>query len=175
VPTPSRVFADLTATHRPRDPQRVLGRAVVLGGSMAGLLAARVLSDHAEQVVVIERDDAAGYEPRPGVPQGTQVHALLPAGQMQLERWFPGFAEEVVEAGAVVPDPAAVRMYVDGNRRPDPPVMEGTGVSLVTTRPFLEGMVRARLSRIRNVRTVHGRADGLVMNGDCVTGVHYHP
>ena len=38
--------------------------AVVLGGSMAGLLAARVLSEHYARVTVVERDPlpaAAGY------------------------------------------------------------------------------------------------------------------
>ena len=34
--------------------------AVVIGGSMAGLLAARVLSDHFAQVTIIERDNLTG-------------------------------------------------------------------------------------------------------------------
>ena len=83
-------------------------------------MAARVLSDHAEQVLIIERDDLAGLDvrrqriaadpegaigPRPGVPQGSQVHALLPAGQIQLERWFPGFVDAALAAGAVTPPP----------------------------------------------------------------------
>ncbi|WP_202968520.1 FAD/NAD(P)-binding protein [Pseudonocardia sp. HH130629-09] len=58
-----------------------MGRAVVLGASIAGMLAARVLADHAEEVLLIDPDgDPTGPEPRPGVPQGGQVHALLPAG-----------------------------------------------------------------------------------------------
>jgi 2-polyprenyl-6-methoxyphenol hydroxylase-like FAD-dependent oxidoreductase len=32
------------------------GHAVVVGGSMAGLLAARVLANHFEQVTLVERD-----------------------------------------------------------------------------------------------------------------------
>src|SRR6187402_1881736 len=47
------------------------GRVVVLGASMSGLLAARVLSDHAARVVVIERDELPeGETSRKGVPQG---------------------------------------------------------------------------------------------------------
>jgi 2-polyprenyl-6-methoxyphenol hydroxylase-like FAD-dependent oxidoreductase len=175
VPTPSRVFAQLNAPDRPAAPKRLMSRAVVLGGSMAGLLAARVLSDHADEVLLVERDGDAGFEPRPGVPQGTQVHALLPAGGKQLERWFPGFGEEAIAAGAVVPPVEDVRQYVNGNLHPHPPVLSGAGVTLVTTRPFLEGMVRARVAMIPNVRTVRGRADGLVIGGGRVTGVHYHP
>jgi len=175
--SPARVFARLGATDRPVDPRRVMGSAVVLGGSMAGLLAARVLSDHADQVVVIERDPtgAAGFTPRPGVPQGHHVHALLPSGQLQLERWFPGFADDAIAAGAVVPDPTAVRHYVNGTLRRYPIDLGIRGQALSATRPFLEGLVRARVARIPNVTTVHGRAAGLIMAGDRVTGVRYHP
>jgi 2-polyprenyl-6-methoxyphenol hydroxylase-like FAD-dependent oxidoreductase len=178
VLSPSRVFAELGTTTRPGEPRRVMGRAVVLGGSMAGLLAARVLSDHADQVVVIERDDierTGGFEPRPGVPQGSHVHALLPSGQLQLERWFPGFADEAVAAGAVVPDPATVRHYVNGTPRRYPNDLTIRGRALSATRPFLEGLVSARVARMANVRIVRGRATGLVTTGDRVTGVRYQP
>jgi hypothetical protein len=86
VSSSSRAFAELGTMRVPDDPRRVMGRAVVLGGSMAGLLAARVLSDHADQVVVIERDDiaVAGYQPRPGVPQGRHVHGHHDACPPQL-------------------------------------------------------------------------------------------
>lgn len=61
-------------------------RAVVLGGSIAGLLAARVLSDHADEVLVLERDDIAprassgAARAPPEVKQGAQMHALLDGG-----------------------------------------------------------------------------------------------
>ncbi len=71
--------------------------AVVIGASMAGLLAARALSDHFEQVTIIERDllirDA---EPRKGVPQGRHVHVLLARGAVVMGKYFPDL---VVEAG----------------------------------------------------------------------------
>jgi hypothetical protein len=69
----------------------------VLGGSVAGLLAARVLSDHASRVVIIERDNLpAEGQPRPGTPQDQQVHTLLPAGYWWMERWFPGLIQEAL-------------------------------------------------------------------------------
>ncbi|HEY4418924.1 MAG TPA: hypothetical protein VGN22_05390 [Pseudonocardia sp.] len=176
MPSASRAFAELSTSRRPTDPRPIMDRAVVVGASMAGLLAARVLSDHADEVIVIERDPAdTGYEPRPGVPQGSQVHALLPAGQVQLERWFPGFAEEVIAAGAVVPQASGTRMYINGAQQPPPPQIEGAGVALVTTRPFLEAMVRRRTTAIDNIRIVHGRAEGLVFTGDRAAGVRYLP
>jgi hypothetical protein len=64
--------------------------AVVVVGSMAGLVAARVLSDHVDRVVVVERDRVAdrGREP-PRVPQGRHAHALLGTGQQLIDR-VPG-------------------------------------------------------------------------------------
>ena len=76
--------------------------ALVLGASMAGLWTARVLADHFDQVLVLERDrlpDAA--EPRPGVPQARQYHVLLLRGLQLMRELFPGMEEELVAAGAV--------------------------------------------------------------------------
>lgn len=150
-------------------------RAVVLGGSMAGLMAARVLSDHADEVVIIERDDtdvAAG--PRPGVPQGSQVHALLPAGQVQLERWFPGFAQQALDAGAPPAAATEPAIYINDQLRTAAHA-EPLGPALITTRPFLEALVRQRTLDLANVRMVSGRADGLVLAGDRVAGARYLP
>jgi 2-polyprenyl-6-methoxyphenol hydroxylase-like FAD-dependent oxidoreductase len=75
--------------------------AVVLGASMAGLVAARALADFFETVTVVERDalsDAADY--RRGVPQGRQIHGLLLRGAQALEELFPGILDELVGAGA---------------------------------------------------------------------------
>ena len=75
--------------------------AVVLGASMAGLVAARALAEFFETVTVVERDalsDAADH--RRGVPQGRQIHGLLLRGAQALEELFPGILDELVEAGA---------------------------------------------------------------------------
>jgi 2-polyprenyl-6-methoxyphenol hydroxylase-like FAD-dependent oxidoreductase len=77
-------------------------QAVVIGGSIAGLITARVLSDHFDQVTVLERDDV---EDRPvihkSVPQGNHLHALLQGGQRVLSSLYPGFTEYLRELGAV--------------------------------------------------------------------------
>ena len=80
----------------------VLGdRAVVLGASMGGLLAARVLADFFRTVTVIERDELPD-DPvtRRGVPQGRHPHALLARGAHILDELFPGLLDELVAAGA---------------------------------------------------------------------------
>ncbi|MEW2402380.1 FAD-dependent monooxygenase [Streptomyces sp. NPDC046862] len=72
-----------------------------MGGSIAGLLAAHVLAEHADRVTIVERDrypEGAGQ--RPGVPQSRHPHALLDAGQRALDVLLPGFTDELRAAGA---------------------------------------------------------------------------
>ena len=93
------------------DTERRLDRAVVIGGSIAGLLAARVLADHCRDVVVLDKDvlpETAA--PRRGVPQGRHVHVLLASGQHIIERHFPGIVAELLEAGAL---PSQGAMYLN--------------------------------------------------------------
>ncbi|MET8768445.1 FAD-dependent monooxygenase [Streptomyces sp. NPDC004658] len=145
-------------------------RAVVLGGSFAGLMAARVLSDYAEDVVIVEPDcldDAS----RTGVPHRRQLHALLAMGHTQLERWFPGITKEMTTQGALVGRGEAVQFYVDGHRRLPLEEVEMLGA----TRPFIERAVRLRTRGLPNVRIIAGRGQGLLIQGKCVRGVRYIP
>jgi 2-polyprenyl-6-methoxyphenol hydroxylase-like FAD-dependent oxidoreductase len=76
--------------------------AVVLGGSMAGLVTAKALSHHFRRVTVVDRDRLpATPAGRPGVPQGRHLHVLLPGGADALETLLPGFADGLLAAGAV--------------------------------------------------------------------------
>ena len=55
--------------------------AMVIGASLAGMCAARVLADHFGRVTLLERDRLPETaESRPGVPQDRHVHVLLYAG-----------------------------------------------------------------------------------------------
>ncbi|MEV6373143.1 FAD-dependent oxidoreductase [Micromonospora musae] len=166
--SPARIFAELNAVRPPDQARPVMGTAVVVGGSVAGLLAARVLSDFAESVVIIDRDDLHATGARPGVPQGTQLHALLPGGFLQLEQLFPGFRDEAVERGAIEAPPASRRNYLDGRMKV---VVPDDADSLAGTRPFLEGLIRRRVLRLPNVKTVAARATGLVFDAAAATGV----
>jgi 2-polyprenyl-6-methoxyphenol hydroxylase-like FAD-dependent oxidoreductase len=99
----TRVFDRLGTAVPPAATEIVMGKAVVLGGGFAGLLAARVLADHAETVVIAEPDELSERPAfRPGVPQGNQVHVLLPGGRVQLDRFFPGFTTQACAAGALL-------------------------------------------------------------------------
>ena len=76
-------------------------RALVVGGSLAGLLAARVLSDHFAEVTIVERDSLPdGADFRPAVPQGRHAHAVIERGRRIMEALLPGLKDELVAAGA---------------------------------------------------------------------------
>ncbi len=80
-------------------------RAVVIGGSLAGLCAGRALSDQFDRVVVVDRDAYPELpEDRTGVPQGRHVHALLGRGRLEFNSLFPGFDARMRAHGAVEVD-----------------------------------------------------------------------
>jgi 2-polyprenyl-6-methoxyphenol hydroxylase-like FAD-dependent oxidoreductase len=140
-------------------------RAVVLGASIGGLLAARVLADFFQTVTVIERDELPD-DPvnRRGVPQGRHVHALLTRGAQILEEFFPGFLDELVAAGAPVWDDGELsKLYVSfgGHELPRSGTVAGDPKAMamyMPSRPLLECHVRRRVQAIENV-TIHGVHD----------------
>src|SRR5262249_32761054 len=87
----------------PRPLKPLAGRpAIVIGGSVAGLLAARVLADYLDQVIVIDRDTFPTLPAhRGGVPQSHHAHALLGRGQLILTQLFPGLLDDLRADGAL--------------------------------------------------------------------------
>ena len=105
--------------------------ALVIGGGIAGLLAARILTDHFERVTIIERDHYP-TEPisRPGVPQGRQVHTTLLQGQYILESLFPELKAHLLAHGAVERYYGSESLYYDDGRCPRiPPTLHGWNCS----------------------------------------------
>ncbi|MGW7578034.1 FAD-dependent oxidoreductase [Streptomyces sp. NPDC054765] len=124
--------------------------AVVVGGSIGGILMARVLSEFHDRVTVIERDRFPEYpSTRRGTPQSRQVHALLARGRVVLEDLFPGLTDELVAAGAPLADMQSdMHWYQDGMlMKPAPSGLRGLGVS----RPLLEHAIRSRVRDISGV------------------------
>jgi 2-polyprenyl-6-methoxyphenol hydroxylase-like FAD-dependent oxidoreductase len=131
--------------------------AVVLGGSMAGLVAARALSDHFARVTLVERDEFPdGPETRKGVPQIRHVHVLLKRGELVLAELFPGLLDELVAGGAHRIDMAGdTRWHHYGGWK----VRFRSGMDFYCqSRPFLEWKVRQRVAAIGNV-TIADRSD----------------
>src|SRR4051812_33360309 len=139
--------------------------AIVIGGSMAGLLATRVLADHFERVTLIERDRLArGAEPRKGVPQGNHVHGLLAQGAQILSRLFPDLMPSLLAGGAAAGDMGLdMRWHHFGAWKPR---FESGIKGLTFTRPYLEGQIAARVQALRNVVVVNAAADELVLDAD---------
>lgn len=144
----------MTLASVPRyDPDRIDerdGHAVVIGASMAGLLAARVLTDRYESVTVLDRDllpDEALA--RRGLAQATQPHALLEAGRATIEDLLPGFEEGLLEAGGVVADVATdIDFYAEGGFLSPPPA---SMPMYCATRPLFDLIVRRRLADVEGV------------------------
>ena len=147
--------------------------AVVLGASVAGLLSARVLTAAYDHVTVVERDILPNdMTHRRGVPQGHHVHVLHARGRELLDELFPGFTEQVVQAGAVIGDSLGIfRWQLSGHQLRQVNIgLPALGAS----RPFLEGHVRQRVKALPSVRFVEGcDVVGLVTGSDRrrVTGV----
>ncbi|MCA9996165.1 MAG: hypothetical protein KDE56_10485 [Anaerolineales bacterium] len=80
-------------------------QAIVMGGSLGGLLTARVLSNHFEQVTILERDAVAHRpEPRKGQPQARHLHGLLANGLHVMTRYFPDLPQALQDNGAIMTD-----------------------------------------------------------------------
>jgi 2-polyprenyl-6-methoxyphenol hydroxylase-like FAD-dependent oxidoreductase len=140
--------------------------AVVLGASMAGLLAARVLADAYERVTVVERDLLLpDFAPRRGVPQGRHVHALLARGGVVLDRLFPGFTVDAVDAGVPVADLLGeCRWLFSGFKLKQSDIGQPV---LLCGRPLLEGLVRGRVRALGTVAIRDGHdVAGLLTTAD---------
>lgn len=158
-----------------------LATVAVMGGSVAGLLAAAALAPHAGRVVVVERDRlASGPEPRAGTPQVTHAHGLLASGRAAMESLLPGLTDELRARGAVNRGDIgrSGRWWVGGGLLADCDLgLEGLALS----RLLLEHQVRARVAalpqvelradtEVASLRVESGRVTGVQLRGrddDC--------
>jgi 2-polyprenyl-6-methoxyphenol hydroxylase-like FAD-dependent oxidoreductase len=141
---------------------RKSGHAVVVGGSVAGLVAARALAEQFAEVTVLERDDLSdGSEARKGVPQARHAHGILAGGRQGLERMFPGFGDRLVARGALDGDILGdSRWFGHGVELARAPTsLRG----LLASRPLLEDEVRRSVTALPNVTLRNGLAvEGLI-------------
>ena len=157
-------------------------RAVVVGSGVAGLFSARVLSDHFDDVVLIDRDDVPDSpSTRDGVPQGKHFHALLSGGLNIANELFAGFTDDLLSAGAVPSvggrDFVAYRpegkSYTLAVYQPEPKPM---GLMYFMSRSLFEHCLRRRVHDLPNVETRYrslvrdvlsdaGRVTGVVIEG----------
>ncbi|MBW4605851.1 MAG: FAD-dependent monooxygenase [Hassallia sp. WJT32-NPBG1] len=147
--------------------------ALVIGGSMAGLLAGRILANHFDRVTIIERDKfPEGPVPRKSTPQTSHLHTLLLRGQIFLEHLFPGLRDEMIAAGAPLMDMAADIAWLNpagwGVRCPSNLTL------LAFSRDWLDWNVRRRLAAFTQICFLEeAEVTGLLSNaaGTGVVGV----
>ncbi len=128
-------------------------QAVVVGGSVADLLAARVLSEHFRRITLVERDRFPdGREPRKGVSQVRHGHVLLPKGDAILSPLFPDLTAAPCEGAATILDIGAdVRWYHLGSYK----IRFESGIKgPAMGRPFLQWQIRRRTLALPNVQAM---------------------
>lgn len=130
--------------------------AVVIGGSIAGLFAARVLSDHFNLVSIVDRDRFPDQPvPRKGVPQAHHIHVVLARGQRVFEQLLPGLGGELTAAGAITLEWGYDSLiFTLGVWMPK----TRTGLfTHICSRDLLEFTIRRRVSGLGNVRFLEER------------------
>ena len=151
--------------------------AIVIGGSISGLLAVHALSDCFEKVTLIERDT---YPERPGIqkgiPQSAHLHLLLDKGQKLLEDFFPGIREELTAAGANYIDSAKdLAWYQQGVWKKR---FESGLNMMLCSRGLLDWTIRKRIIELSGVELrTETTAANLIPSKDKsrITGIQIHP
>ncbi|HEY7051657.1 MAG TPA: oxidoreductase [Mycobacterium sp.] len=148
--------------------------AVVIGASIAGLCAGRVLSDFFERVTLFDRD-ALPDEPanRAAVPQGRHVHILMARGAAEFGALFPGLLDDMVAAGVPILEnrPDCIYFGAAGHVLGTAHYLREEFTTYVPSRPHLEWQIRRRTAALPNV-TIQQRSVSAPRFDACrVTGV----
>ncbi|HUQ00498.1 MAG TPA: FAD-dependent monooxygenase, partial [Aeromicrobium sp.] len=148
-------------------------RAVVLGGSVAGLCAAGALAEHFDEVVILERDVLpADAQHRRGVPQSKHPHFVLNSGRRAMNELFPGFEDDLVAAGGMLLMPSYDAAYLE--EAGWAPRKRSTMTMVYTSRVLIERVLRDKVRALPNVRIEEGvTVRGLQEDAGAVTGVEY--
>ncbi|CAN5206495.1 hypothetical protein BH09ACT8_BH09ACT8_28780 [soil metagenome] len=132
--------------------------AVVIGASIAGLCAARVLSEHYRQVTIFERDELPDTPAqRAAVPQGRHVHLLMARGAAEFDGLFPGLLDHMVAAGVPMLEnrPDCIHFGAAGHVLGTDHTLRNEFTAYVPSRPHLEWQIRRRVEAIPNVEIRH--------------------
>jgi len=155
---------------------KVNGHAVVVGGSVAGLLTARILCNHFHKITIIERDFyPEGDGPRKGLPQGHHQHFIMAQGQKILEQLFPGIQAELGAAGAPLPDMGMAINFLFPTGWG--PLFRCGQPTFVCSRPLVESRIRSRVAANSKVNILENyEVTGLLPNSENtgVLGVYIH-
>jgi hypothetical protein len=142
-------------------------RLVVVGGSIGGLIAARVLSDHFAEVTIVERGglpDSSGQ--RRGVPQSVHLRGLTLGGRLALDQIYgnDSFTTAMRDVGAAYLDFYKHRAVLlpKGWLRCAPSDVE----VVYGSRSFMEHVIRTLTRMVPNISFRTGQAVGLRPSAD---------
>ncbi|KAH7104216.1 hypothetical protein BKA62DRAFT_615198 [Auriculariales sp. MPI-PUGE-AT-0066] len=178
------------------------GTVVICGGSLTGLMCARVCSDHFERIIVVEPEtwslspeaciesgvtglreiskDGVMYNcmahKRSRVFQHTFGHAYQAFVLLALRKLFRNFDERALARGAKI-GPAHTNTYIDGHRITEPAGYGDKGEflpeTLVATRRTYEALLRSLVhEHCPQVEYVNGTVTELDTHNISVTGVN---
>ncbi|MGV0873053.1 FAD-dependent oxidoreductase [Mycolicibacterium sp. XJ879] len=156
---------------------RTAEHAVVIGASIAGLCAARVLSDFYDRVTLCERDELPDAPAnRSAVPQGRHVHLLMARGAQEFETHFPGLLDGMVSEGVPILEnrPDCIHFGAAGHVLGTAHRLRNEFTAYVPSRPQLEWQLRKRVSALDNVEKIHAAVTQPRFDpgSERVTGVH---
>lgn len=153
--------------------------AFVIGASMAGMMAARALSNHYAKVLILERDPKPKPEadarttPAKGVPQSDHLHILLDSGLQAIEHYFPGIIQDMLKTEAqTVAMASELHWFQHGAWK----IQARNGpVSYTQHRRSLDKHIRARLEQLPNIQFIYDcTVEGVLWDsqGENIAGVN---
>lgn len=131
-------------------------KAIVIGGSIAGKLAAKALSDFFEEVVILEASEQWGEESgRKRVPQSNHIHVLLATGAEELEKLFPNIQNELSELGSITNNVTQdIKWYHFGELKHR---FKGDVNIIQQSRLMLEQHIQYRIEAVPNIIIQNGK------------------
>lgn len=149
-----------------------MNKAVVIGAGIAGLITARMLSEYYKEVYVVERDELPiAPANRQGTPQSFHPHRVLPRGHMILDRYFPGYTNDLLDHGAHPSDAEEMVLVNQFGTLVNRPLI----ASASSSRALLEWVLRRRVQNIHHVHFLtNTEVIGLISSEDrqTVTGIY---
>ncbi|PEJ80510.1 FAD-dependent oxidoreductase [Bacillus wiedmannii] len=143
----------------------MFNKAIVIGGSIAGKLAAKALSSTFKEVIIIEAGERwDGKSSRKRVPQSNHPHVLLKGGEKAIEELFPTITNELIETGSIVNNfTRDIKWHQLGLWKQQ---FIGKVHMIQQSRFLLEWHIQKRIDDISNVTTKYGTSvEGLLIDG----------
>ena len=144
--------------------ENMFNKAIVIGGSIAGKLAAKALSTAFKEVIIIEAGERwDGKASRKRVPQSNHPHVLLKGGENAIEELFPNITNELIEAGSIVNNFTRDLKWHQFGSWKQPFI--GEVHMIQQSRSMLEAHIQKRIEQISNITIKYETlVEGLVVN-----------